>query len=142
MANSVLDSLAGEQVLASNPLGAITTRWVVLRPAYSQAEIVIALSRISTVKLIRVSYPGLLVVACAAMLVAAGAASSKQGSGAALPIAFVGVLFAIGYLLARKASVSFKVDGDIVYTPDASPRHAAEFFSVLEKAIARVDHGL
>lgn len=140
MANTVLDALAGERVLKANPLGAVTDHWIVVRPAGSQAEIVFALSRVSTVKTIKTSYPGLLVVASAALVIAAAAASSKQGAGAALPIALVGVMFAIGYLLSHKASVSFKVDGERIQTPEGAVRDASELMSAIEKAVARLDH--
>lgn len=139
MANTVLDALAGEQVLKANALGAVTTRWVVVRPMGSQAEIVLSLSRVSTVKTIRTSYPGLLVVASAALVIAAAAASSKEGSTAALPVALVGVMFAIGFLLSRKACVSFKVDGETYQTPDGGLGEAAELMSAIEKAVARLD---
>ncbi len=140
MANTVLDALAGEEVLKANALGTVTTHWVVVRPVASQADIVLSLSRVSTVKTIQTSYPGLLVVASAAFVIAAAAASSKDGSSAALPVALVGVMFAIGYLLSRKACVSFKVDRERYETPDGGLGDAAELMSAIEKAVAKLDH--
>jgi hypothetical protein len=138
MAKSVLDSLSGEEILESNSLGVVTNNWVVVRSP-GESEIVISLSRVSTVKTIKTTYPGLLVVASAALLIAAAAASSKQGAGAALPIAFLGLLFAIGYLLSRRAAVSFTVGAETFRTPDGSLRDAAVFVAAIEKALVKLD---
>lgn len=138
MAKSVLDSLSGEEILEANPLGVVTNHWVVVRSA-GQSEIVISLSRVSTVKTIKTSIPGLLVVASAALLIAAAAASSKQGTGAALPIALLGLLFVVGYLLSRRAAVSFTVGAETFRTPDGGLRDAAVFLAAVEKALSKLD---
>ena len=139
MPNTALDALAGEQILESNSLGIVTNQWVVVRPPEGQLEIIIAISHISTVKTIRTSYPGLLVVASAALLLAAAAASSKQGSGAALPMAMFALLFAIAYLLSRKAAVAFTVATETTYTPAGGLREAAVFVAAVERALARLE---
>lgn len=138
MAKSVLDALADDEILKANPLGAVTNHWVVVRSA-GQSETVISLSRVSTIKTIKSSYPGLLVVASAALLISAAAASSKEGAGAALPIAFLGLLFAVGYLLSRRACVSFTVGAETFRTPEGGLRDAAEFVAAVEKALSRLD---
>jgi hypothetical protein len=138
MAKSVLDSLTGEEILEANPLGVVTNHWVVVRSA-GQSEIVISLSRVSTVKTIKTSIPGLLVVASAALLIAAAAASSKQGAGAAVPVALLGLLFVAGYLLSRRAAVSFTVGAETFRTPDGGLREAAVFLAAVEKALSRLD---
>lgn len=137
MANTVLDALLGEQILESNSFGIVTRSWVLVKSA--ESEIVISLSRISTVKTIKTTYPGLLVIASAALLLAAAAVSSKQGTGAALPIALLGLLFAIGYLLSRKASVKFVIGAEAIQTMEGSLREAADFVAAIEKALATAD---
>lgn len=139
MPSTALDALAGDQILGSNSLGIVTNQWVVLRPPEGRAETLISISHISTVKTIRMSYPGLLVVASAALLLAAAAASSKQGSGAALPIALFGLLFVIGYLLSRKASVAFIVGAETIRTPAGGLREAAVFLAAVERALSRLE---
>jgi hypothetical protein len=138
MANTVLDALSGAQIFESNPLGTVTNQWVSVKSADS--ETVIALARISSVKSIRTSYPGLLVIASAALLLALAAASSKQGMGAALPIGALGLLFALGYLLSRKAYITFTVGGEIIQTSDAGLKHTAQFVAAVEKAMSKMHH--
>jgi hypothetical protein len=139
MASRALDALTGEEILESNSLGTVTSQWVVVRPPESRSEMIISLSHISNVRTVRTTYPGLLVVAGAALLIAAAAAASKQGSGAALPIALFGVLFLIAYWVSRKASVVFIVGTETTHTPAAGLREAAKFVAAVEKALARVD---
>jgi hypothetical protein len=139
MASRALDALTGEEILESNSLGTVTSQWVVVRPPESRSEIIISLSHISNVRTVRTTYPGLLVVAGAALLIAVAAAASKQGSGAALPIALFGALFLIAYWVSRKASVVFIVGTDTTHTPAAGLREAARFVAAVEKALARVD---
>ena len=139
MSNTALDALAGEQILKSNSLGTVTDQWVVVRGAESRSETMISLSHISSVKTIKTSYPGLLIVAGAAGLIAAAAASSKQGSGAALPIALFGLLFVFGYLVSRRASVAFVAGGETTHTAQGGLKEAAEFVAALEKALTKLD---
>jgi hypothetical protein len=139
MASRALDALTGEEILESNSLGTVTSQWVVVRPPESRSEIMISLSHISSVRTVRTTYPGLLVVAGAALLIAAAAAASKQGSGAPLPIALFGVLFLIAYWLSRKASVVFIVGSETTHTPAAGLRETAKFVAAVEKALARVE---
>lgn len=139
MASRALDALTGEEILESNSLGTVTSQWVVVRPPESHSEIVISLSHVTNVRSVRTTYPGLLVVASASLLVAAAAACSKQGSGAALPIAVFGVLFLIAYWVSRKVSVTFTVGSEMIHTPAAGLREAARFFSAVERALARVE---
>ena len=90
MASRALDALTGEEILESNSLGTVTSQWVVVRPPQARSEIVISLSHISNVRTVRITYPGLLVVASAILLVAVfvsdavrPTASGSPGVGAA-----------------------------------------------------------
>jgi hypothetical protein len=51
-----------------------------------------------------------MVIASAFLLIAAAANCSRQGNGAALPMALLGAVFVIGYFLSRRASVAFVTD--------------------------------
>jgi hypothetical protein len=138
MASRALDALTGEEILESNSLGTVTSQWVVVRPPESRSESILSLSHISNVRSVRITYPGLLVVASAALLIAIAAAASKQGDGAALPVALFGLLFLIAYWVSRKASVTFTVGTETFHTPAAGLREAARFVSAVERALARL----
>lgn len=139
MASRALDALTGEDILESNSLGTVTNQWVVVRLPESHSESVLSLSHITSVRSVRTTYPGLLVVASAALLIAGAAAASKQGAGPAIPIALFGVLFVIAYWVSRKASVTFRVGGETFHTPSAGLKEAATFVAAVERALARIE---
>ena len=138
MASRALDALTGEEIVESNSLGTVTSQWVVVRPPESHAESILSLSHIGNVRIARTTYPGLLVVASAIFLIAAAAAFSKQGNGAALPIALFGLIFLVAYWASRKASVTFTVGSETFQTPTAGLREAAAFAKAVERALARL----
>jgi len=135
MANTALDALAGEQILESNSLGTVMRHCVVLKGSANQSETVISLSVITSAKSIKISYPGLLVIACSTFLVAAAAACSKQGAGAARPFAFFGLLFVIAYWLSRRASVAITAGEEITETIQGSPSEASAFLAAVQVAL-------
>lgn len=137
MANTALDALAGEDIVASNSLGTIMRNCVVLKGAGIQTETVISLGVISSVKSIRTTYPGLLVIAASAFLIAAAAASSKQGGGAAGPIAILAALFVLAYWLTRRASVVIMVGAERTESVQGSPREAKDFLAAVHTAMDR-----
>jgi hypothetical protein len=137
MAHTVLDALSGEHILVSNSLGTVMNHCVVLRRGDNQAESVISLAVVSSVRKIKTTYPGLLVLAASAFLIAAAAYSSKQGGGAAGPIAFVGLLFVIAYWLSRRAAVAFTVDSEVTESVQGSPSEAAAIITAVETALER-----
>ena len=112
---------------------------VVLKGGPNQSETVVSLAVITSAKSINISYPGLLVIACSAFLVAAAAACSKQGAGAARPFAFFGLLFVIAYWLSRRASVAITAGQEITETIQGSPSEASAFLAAVEKALSRPD---
>jgi hypothetical protein len=137
MANTALDALAGEDILESNSLGTVMRHCVVLKTRHNDAETVISLAVITSAKSIKTSYPGLLVIACSAFLVAAAAACSKQGAGAARPFAFIGLLFVVAYWLSRRASVAITAGSEITESVQGSPSDASKFTTALRFALER-----
>jgi hypothetical protein len=137
MANTALDALAGEEILESNSLGTVMNQCVLLRTSDSRSEAVISLDVISSVKKIKTTYPGLLVIACSAFLIAAAAATSNKGGGAAGPIALLGLLFVVAYWLARKASVALVVGPDVTETVQGSVAEASDFVKAVQAALAK-----
>lgn len=137
MANTALDALAGEEILESNSLGTVMNHCVLLRANNTQSEAVISLDVVSSVKKIKTTYPGLLVIACSAFLIAAAAVTSKQGGGAAAPVALMGLLFVIAYWLSRKASVALVVGPDVTETIQGSVSEASAFVAAVRSAMEK-----
>ncbi|MBV9762574.1 MAG: hypothetical protein JO340_18585 [Acidobacteriaceae bacterium] len=142
MANTALDALAGEEILESNSLGTVMKHCVLLRAADTQSEAVISLDVISSVKTIKITFPGLLVIAGSAFLIAAAAAASKEGGGAAGPTALLGSLFLLAYWLARKASVALVVGADVTETAQSSVSEASAFAKAVRSAIEKKRTGI
>jgi drug/metabolite transporter (DMT)-like permease len=134
MADGILDALSGEDILHSNSLGTVTDHCVVLRAANGMTQTVVALSRISKVKKVTVTYPILLVVASGSLLVAAAAMRSRDGDGAGIPIAIFGLLLIVGYVLSRRASVMLVLGSERVETVLGSPGEASELVTAVEVA--------
>ena len=126
--------LAREQILHQNSLATITPNFIVVRRPEERAETIIGLSRISRIKHIETTHPGLLVIASAMYLLASACAFSKQGDQAGIPLAFVATLFVLAYFLTRRAAVAFVVDRERTETMHGSLSQAAALVKALEKA--------
>ena len=136
MPNTILTALSSEEILQSSLSAVVTTDFVmVTNPKGTQ--IVISLERLSEIKRIKTTYPGLLVIASGAFLIAAAAYCSKEGDGAALPAALIGLAFVIAYFWSQRASIAFVVDGESTETPSGSLREAAALLRAVEIARAR-----
>ena len=133
MANRLLEAMPDEPVLQQNSLATVTERCVVIRAAQGSAHSMLSLDRISDVRRVKTTYPGLLVISAALFLIAAAANASKQGDGAAIPMAVLGAVFLLLYFGSRRASVVFFVDRDTVETAQGSLREAAALIKTLRK---------
>jgi hypothetical protein len=127
-------ALVGERILHKNLLATLTTNFIVVRRPEKHAETIIGLPRISRIKRIEVSHPGLLVIASAVYLLSAACAYSKQGGQAGLPLAIVGTLFVLAYFLTRRAAVAFVVDSEATVTMYGSLSEAAKLVKAMKKA--------
>lgn len=127
-------ALEGEEILHDNSLATLTTNFIVVRRPERHRETIIGLSRLSSIRRIETTHPGLLVIASAGYLLAAAAYCSKQGSEAAIPLATLATLFVLGYFMTRRASVSFVVDREATETMQGSLSEAAELVKAMEKA--------
>lgn len=85
---------------------------------------------------VKMSYPGLLVIAIALFLIAAAAYYSKQGDGATIPIAVIGVIFVVFYFNSRRASVAFLLEKEVLETVPGSLREASAVIRAVRKAVA------
>lgn len=140
--DKILAALSGEQILQSNPLATVATRWVVIRDANGSSQSVLALSGISDMRSVRVSYPGLLVIACGIALIAAAAHYSKDGGAADKPLLVVAVLFVLFYFGTRRASVVFISGVEKTPTIFGSLRQAAVLIRAVRQAQANEEANL
>jgi hypothetical protein len=140
MPNTILAALPGEQVVQTNSLATVTRNCLVIRDSDGQLHTIISLSRITGIKTIRKSYPGVLVVAAGLALIAAAAFCSKQGAGAGPPIAGLAALFVLGYFGSRRAAVAFLMGRESTETAYGGLRKAAQLVrAVREAQTANVD---
>ncbi len=135
MTNPVMSVLPDEEeVLESNLLATVTTNFVIIRSLGVRSHTILSLAHVSAVRKIGTSYPGLLVIACGLFVLAAAALCSKQGSGAYIPIAILGVAFLRGYLMSRKTSVALMVGPHWIETGGASSKEAGAVLRAIELA--------
>ena len=140
MPNAILAALSSDEILQSSLSAVVTADYVVVTSLKGESHIVISLERLSEIRTIKTTYPGLLVIASGAFLVAAAAYCSKQGDGAALPAALIGLAFVISYFWSQRASIAFIVDGESTETASGSLRDAAALVRAVEAARARREY--
>jgi len=138
MANQILAELLNGQTLEANALATVTRDCIVIRDSARQAHTIIALSQLSGMKRIRTTYPALLVISSGLFLISAAAFCSKQGTGAALPVSLSGAAFAAGYVLSRKACVSFTVGSGSIETANGSLSETAALIAAVQAAQKRL----
>jgi hypothetical protein len=137
MPNTILAALSSEEILQSSLSAVVTADYVIVTNPDRQSHTVISLERLSEIRTIKTTYPGLLVIASGALLVAAAAYCSKEGDGAALPAALIGLTFVIGYFLSQRASIAFVVDGESTETASGGLREAGALVRAVETARAK-----
>jgi len=132
-------ALASEKILHSNSLATVTANFVVIPQPERNAQTIIALRRISRIKRIETSHPGFLVIAAGAFTLAAAAACSKQGDQAGIPLAAIGTVFVIAYIMTRRATLAFIVDdGDATETRQGRVRETRQVVRAMVKAVPRL----
>lgn len=119
-----MEALSGEQVLQSNSLATITENCVVVKDSVHRFETAISLSRLSGIKRIQTSYPGLLVMASGLFVLAAGAMRARDGHDTAIVMAILGSILGACYAASRKTALAFQVDSDSIETAAGSGKDA------------------
>lgn len=132
--NPILTSLSDERIMFENALASVTEHCVVVRSAGPEANVLLPLTRISSIRKIQTSRPGFLAIAAALFLIAAAAQTSKEGGGAAIPAALFGLCSLVAYLVSRRSAVAFIVDGERVETTFGGPGQAATLISAIQAA--------
>ncbi len=119
--DTILNALPEDQVLESNALATVTTNCLIVKSSDDHAQTIIPIVHLSSIRTAKTSYPGLLVVSAACLLISAAAYCSKQEGGAAVPSAVLGVLFLLAHLAYRRVAVSFITKSDETLTGTAAP---------------------
>ena len=135
-ADTIIDALSDEEILYVHSLATLTRNWVIIPDAGRRSQTILPLARLSEVKAIKVSYPGLLVIASGLFVLAAAAFSSKEGSGAGVPIALVAIGSVIAYLVSHQAWVAFTVGSAVTNTMSGTHKAAEELASAVQSAQA------
>lgn len=135
MISEIVSALSDTEIVHSNLLATVTRNCVIIPNPEGHAQTIISLSRIVSVRRIKSTYPGLLVIAGGLGLIAAAAACSRDGHGAALPIALLGLGFTIAYVGTRRGSVAIVVGlnkREMVETPSGSVKEAGAIIAAIE----------
>jgi hypothetical protein len=133
-ADTIKSVLASEQILHDNSLATVTTNFIVVRRPERRKETIIGLGRLSSIRRIEITHPGLLVIASAVYLLAAAAYCSKQGGQAAVPMGVVATLCVFAYFMTRRAAVAFVVEREATETMHGSLSEAAALVTAMQKA--------
>lgn len=141
MADAMIDAVSDEEILYSNSLGAVTRNWIIIPDSSGRSRTMIPISLLSQFTANKVSYPGLLVVAAGLLVLAAASFSSKEGSGAGIPIALVAIVSLIAYRISRKASVAFTTGSAVTNTIAGSHNDADGLALAVELAQADLLRG-
>ncbi len=131
-----ISALSGEPVVQENALATVTSKWLVVPDASGHSRTLVAVSRVTEVRVVRHTNSRLLVVAVALFLLATASAHSHEGDGAALPMALIGLFFALGYIGSRRATVAFATgpNSEPVRTFPGSFRQADELAQAVQSA--------
>jgi hypothetical protein len=133
----VEDLLTG-QLLESNALATITDKCILVRDAVRRSYTILAVSQLASVKRIRTTHPVLLVISSGLFMIAAAALRSKDGGGAALPVALLGGAFVAGYFLSKRHSILFVSDDVSIETHAGSTSQVTALLAAVQSARARL----
>ena len=134
MENTVLAAISGERIVQSK-LSAIVTEDCVVIPSFSgQPHTILSIGCISQVKVVKTSYPSLIVISAGLFLLSAAAFSSKDGAGTGAPLGVLGLIFLFTYLLSQKARVVFLAGREVTQTVNGSFADVADVVAAVELA--------
>jgi hypothetical protein len=134
MSDTILDALAGEKLLHSNALATVTLNYLVVREGVPGVQTVIAIERVTGIRKLTTTNPGLLVISGGLFTISAASYASKQGLQISLPIALLAALFVLGYLGTRRAAVLFLTENERIESAKGSFREA----TAVIRAVCRV----
>lgn len=134
MENGVLAALNSDRIVQSK-LSAIVTEDCVVLPSFgNQPHMVFSLESITKIKIVKTSYPSLLVIAAGLFLLSAAALSSKDGAGTGWPLGVLGVVFLFAFLFSQRARVVFMLGRETCQTISGSFADVADLLAAVEVA--------
>jgi hypothetical protein len=133
MDDVVFNALAGETLVYKNALATVTSNLVLVRDRLRGALIVVRLEHLIEVRRLTSTNPGLLVISCGILTIAAGSLASKEGLQVVVLIAVIAMLFVVGYFGTRRAAVLFLLDNESIESSEGSFREAASVIRVVER---------
>ena len=117
-----------------NPLATITRNVLVVRDGLRGTRSIIAIKRITGLRKVTTTNPGLLVVSCGLFTIAAASYASRQPIEVTIPIAFIGSLFVMGYIGTRRAAVLFLMGDERIESIRGSFREATSVIRSVNRA--------
>ena len=135
-ADTIIDALSDEEIVYADSLATLTRNWIIIPDPTRRSQTIPPLARLAEVKAVKVSYPGLLVIASGLFVLAAAAFCSKEGSGAGVPIALVGIGAVIAFLVSHRAWVEFTVGSAVTNTIPGTHKAADELAAAVQAAQA------
>jgi hypothetical protein len=139
MPSTILSSI-GEPILHNNDLAIVTENWIVVRDLGSQSQALISIANLSRMKTHKAAYVQgtanfiYLASSAGAFLLAVATFFSKEGDGATLPFAFIGLGLLVAAQVTRQASIAFVVDSETVHTRFGSLSDAALLIAAVNAA--------
>jgi hypothetical protein len=124
----------GPLVLRANPLGTVAADYVVIRDLHQRSYTIVALASISNITTVKAVRMPLIVFASASFVIAAAAQCSRDGGGAGIPCALIGVVFFIAYLMSRRASLILDVEPEPLCTALGTLSQAAKLTAAIRLA--------
>ena len=131
MANRVMLALSGEEIVEQNSLATVTSNCIVIENSNRGVHTVIAVARLSNIRIITTATPSFLVISTGLLVIAAAALFSKEGGWAGIPIAVLGIGFLIAYAGSRRAAVAFVVDSETTTTSIGTLTEASALVSAV-----------
>jgi len=136
--NEILEALPGERIVQSNSVATVTTNCLIVENADGKSRTIIPIGDVAEMKRHNTTYPGLLVIAAGLFLLCAACFCSKQGGNdAAIPMGVLGLLFVLGYIGYRKASLIFVGHSGYTFTPEGNPAEASKILKAVSAQIKK-----
>jgi hypothetical protein len=139
MRDLLVASLSGEETVHTCSLATVTTSCVVIRTASARSRAIVSLYSITGMTTVKTAYPAFLAIAAGLFLLAAGAHFSKDGGSADLPMAVLGFVSVISFLVSRKAAVLFCMGRESLQTVNGGLREAAHLIRAVRSAQEAVE---
>ena len=137
MTGTVAGAICDEQALERNPLATVTEHYLVIRKMERQEHVIIPLSRIARMEVFKRPYSGLLAIAGAAFVLSAAAFTSSEGDGFGYPLAAVGLLVLLGYVISRRAEIRLLLDSGLTESIAGQVEEAESLVKIIEQGPKR-----